>query len=342
MVRRWGVVAAMVVPLLTGCASPGAAERTCGPMPEPGVATAEEWLGRIHAEPDTIALTIDDGRGNTIERRADDQQPLASTVKVVVLAAYARAVAAGTLDPREAVPVSEWERWYLPGTDGGAHLRARARLTAATVTLDQLVSAMIQESDNAVHDYLRDRLGDRALIDAATAGGWHDYTPNTKLGEVIRALDPGSDGGWATAQRYASDPTYRATIQSKTLPPIDIQMAWTETTATGSARQLASMFRAIATGSFGPGSEVARAQLEWPQPPARSVAIGAKGGSYPGMLADAFYLRRTDGTVATAVLLDHRMPESTWIAALATLSEQQLLLRAMTEPATWRRLACAT
>ncbi|MFE3441638.1 serine hydrolase [Nocardia sp. NPDC059180] len=340
--RRLAMVVAAVIPLLAGCSSQGAAEQSCAPVPAAGVASAEEWLGRIHADPDNIALAIDDGQGHTIERRADDEQPIASAIKVVPLAAYARAVAAGTLDPHEPVPVSDWERWYMPGTDGGAHPAARARLTGETVTLDQLVSAMIRESDNAAPDYLRDRLGDQALIDAAAAGGWHDYTPSTKLGEMIRLLDPGSDDEWALAQRYASDADYRATIQSKTMPPLDIQMAWAETTTTGSARQLASMHRAIATGNFGPGTEVARAQLEWQQPPAGFAAIGFKGGSFPGVLSDAIYLRRADGTVATAVLLNRRMPADTWASALETLSEQEVLVRAMAEPQMWRRLACAT
>ncbi|MBF6320989.1 serine hydrolase [Nocardia cyriacigeorgica] len=289
------MVVAAVIPLLAGCSNPSAADESCEPSPQAGVASAEEWLGRIHSDPDNISLAIDDGRGNVIERRADDQQPLASVVKVVHLAAYARAVAAGTLDPQETVPVSDWERWYLPGADGGAHPAARTRLTGATITLDQLVSAMIRESDNE----------------------------------------------WALARRYADDSAYRTTIQSKTMPPLDIQMAWAETTATGSSRQVASMHRAIATGSFGPGSDVARAHLEWQQPVPGPVAIGFKGGSYPGVLTDAIYLRRADGTVATAVLLNRRMPATTWFSALSTMSEQQLLVRAMTEPAMWHRLACA-
>jgi hypothetical protein len=294
-VRRLAMVVAAVIPLLAGCSNPSAADESCEPSPQAGVASAEEWLGRIHSDPDNISLAIDDGRGNVIERRADDQQPLASVVKVVHLAAYARAVAAGTLDPQETVPVSDWERWYLPGADGGAHPAARTRLTGATITLDQLVSAMIRESDNE----------------------------------------------WALARRYADDSAYRTTIQSKTMPPLDIQMAWAETTATGSSRQVASMHRAIATGSFGPGSDVARAHLEWQQPVPGPVAIGFKGGSYPGVLTDAIYLRRADGTVATAVLLNRRMPATTWFSALSTMSEQQLLVRAMTEPAMWHRLACA-
>ncbi|WP_309139076.1 serine hydrolase [Nocardia cyriacigeorgica] len=342
MVRRLAMVVAAVIPLIAGCSSPSAADESCEPAPAAGVATADEWLGRVHADPANISLAIDDGQGHTIERRADDQQPIASAVKVVSLAAYARAVAAGALDPHEPVPVSDWERWYLPGTDGGAHPAARARLTGETVTLDQLVSTMIRESDNAAPDYLRHRLGDQALIDAAAAGGWHDYTPSSKLGEMIGLLDPGSDDEWALAERYTNDADYRTTIQSKTMPPLDIQWAWAETTATGSARQLASMHRAIATGSFGPGSEVARAHVEWQQPPAGFAAIGFKGGSYPGVLADAIYLRRADGTVATAVLLNRRMPEATFASALATLSQQEVLVRAMTEPAMWRRLACAT
>ncbi|NNH70010.1 serine hydrolase [Nocardia uniformis] len=312
------------------------------PIPTADVTSADGWLGQICQDPNNISIAVDDGKGNAVERRVDDQQPIASAVKVVPLAAYARAVAAGTLDPRQRIPVTEWERWYFPGTDGGAHEQARTRLPGDTVTLDQMVSAMIRESDNAVPDYLRDRLGDQALIDAAAAGGWHDYLPSSKLGDVIRLLDPEVVDVWAAARRYVSDPTYRDATQSKPLPSsYDEVAAWADTTPTASARQLASMHRSIATGSFGPGSDIARAQLEWQAPPDGFVAIGFKGGSYPGILTDAIYLRRADGTVATAVLLNRRMPETTWQAALNSYSQQELLIRAMTEPDVSHRLTCA-
>ncbi|WP_084475464.1 serine hydrolase [Nocardia vermiculata] len=333
-------LATMVIPLATGCSGTEPAAQACGPSPEPGVSSADGWLGRIDAEPETISVYVDDGKGNVVQRRADEPQPTASANKVVPLAAYARAVANGELDPQERVPVAEWERWYLPGTDGGAHDRARARLGGEAVTLDQLVSAMIRESDNAVPDYLRERLGDLAMIDAAAAGGWEEYRPSSKLGEMIRLLEPGGDE-WDTARRYAYDPAYGAHIRSRPLPAPQAQARWAETTATASARRLASMHRALADGSFGAGADIARAQLEWQQPPPGYEAIGFKGGSYPGVLADAIYLRAADGTVATAVLLDHRMPVDLWAEAMTTLSQQQVLVGAMADPETARRLACA-
>ncbi|MFF0488530.1 serine hydrolase [Nocardia sp. NPDC004068] len=304
--------------------------------------TVDGWLGRIHDDPGDISVAVDDGQGHTVERRAADQQPLASAVKVVPLAAYARAVAAGTLDPNERISVSEWERWWFPGTDGSAHEHARARLPGDTVTLDQMVSAMIRESDNSVADYLRDRLGDRALVDAAEAGGWHDFRPPSLLGNVIRLLDPGVGDVWAAARRYATDSEYRAAMRSKPGPSSYQDLAaWADTTHTGSAQQLAAMHRAIATGDFGPGADIARAQLEWRPAPNGFVAMGFKGGSLPGVLTDAFYLRRADGTVATAVLLDRHMSETTYATALKSYSWQKLLLRAMAEPDMLHRLACA-
>ncbi|GAA5057299.1 serine hydrolase [Nocardia callitridis] len=334
------MVAAILIPLATGCSETQPAAAACGPTPEPGVTSTDGWLGRIAAEPETIAVHVDDGRGHVVERGADEPRPVASANKVVALAAYARAVADGELDPQQRVPLAEWERWYLPGTDGGAHDQALARLGGKDVTLDQLVSAMIRESDNAAPDYLRDRLGDQALINAAAAGGWEGYKPSSKLGEIIRMLDPGGDE-WATARRYANDAAYRADLRSRPLPAADAQTRWAETTATASASQLASMHRAIADGGFGAGADIARAQLEWQQPPPGYEAIGFKGGSYAGVLADAIYLRAADGTVATAVLLNHRMPLDVWAEAMTTLTEQKVLLGAMTDPEMSRRLACA-
>jgi len=114
---------------------------------------------------------------------ADRPMPLGSTFKVVVLAAYAREAAAGRLDPRRKVTVRDWERWYLPGTDGGAHFYALASLgispdafgfardRSAAVTLDDLAHVMIQFSDNAATDFLMARLGREALEETIAAAG---------------------------------------------------------------------------------------------------------------------------------------------------------------------------
>src|SRR5258706_9401573 len=55
----------------------------------------------------------------------DGRYPLASVRKVVTLGGFALAVASGACDSTESVPLAEIERWYWPGTDGGAHQRAR-------------------------------------------------------------------------------------------------------------------------------------------------------------------------------------------------------------------------
>ena len=102
---------------------------------------------------------------------------LASTVKLAVLAAYADAVAGGQLAADQAISVAEWERFYLPATDGGAHRGALAALgiqadalgfahdPSATVTVADVARAMIHTSDNAATDYLVARLG-RDLVAA--------------------------------------------------------------------------------------------------------------------------------------------------------------------------------
>ena len=116
----------------------------------------------------------------------DQKMPLGSTFKIVVLAAYAREVAAGRLDPDQTVTIRDWERYYLPGTDGGAHPAALQDLGIpedrfgfaldrnATVTLDALAHVMIHWSDNAATDLLMAKLGRetlKATIDQAGLTG---------------------------------------------------------------------------------------------------------------------------------------------------------------------------
>lgn len=105
----------------------------------------------------------------------DEPMSLASTIKIVVLAAYAREVVAGRLDPDEEISLADWERFYLPKTDGGAHPRALEALgipsdengyaldPTVTVPLDSVARVMLRWSDNAATDLLLERIGRAAL-----------------------------------------------------------------------------------------------------------------------------------------------------------------------------------
>lgn len=310
-------------------------------------ATVDGWRGYLTAHAGDVGLLLDDGRGTVVEHRADVPQPLASAVKALHLLAYAHAVAAGQLRAGDPLRVSDWDRWYLPGTDGGAHPKALTRLGLApgtgTVTLDQLVSAMIELSDNAAADLLRDRLGDGALRAAAATVGWTDPDLPSILGSMLAMIDPGLAALPCTrpardavevglARRYAADPDFRSRVRTR-LPPLEVQQAWADTTWAASAGQLARLHRAVETGSCGAGAELARRHLEW-QPSRRAgvVGVGFKGGSLPGVLTEAMSLRRADGTVATAVLLVRRMSIADGDTARTTYAHQRLLVEAMLDP----------
>ncbi|MDV6242682.1 serine hydrolase [Rhodococcus opacus] len=320
MSRKLGTVAAAVAVAVSlgACSTDGTATSSdeqaappavCAPLPPADITTAAGWVGYVGSHPDDITFVVDDGRGRTVEHRTGDTVPLASAIKVVHLAAYARAVASGELDPAEPVPLSEWERWYLPNTDGGAHPKALQRLgvtePGATVPLAQMVTAMIQESDNAVPDYLRDRLGDAALADAAAQGGWDDLEVPTLLGSTIALLDPAMsrDARWDAARRYAHDDAYREQVvrmsPGDNFPAVTARVQ--ESGVTGSAAGLASLHRAIASGDFGPGSDVARRTLEWQPAPPGLDGPGFKGGNLPGVVTEAMTDPDTTSQLSCAV-----------------------------------------
>lgn len=347
------VLATTGLALTTPASNAVASPRECAPPPPADVTTAEGWIGYLADHPRDSAYLVNDGRGGIVAHRAGARQPVASAVKVLHLAAYARAVARDEIDPKERVTVGEWERWWVPGTDGGNHLKALDRLgisyteAGATdptqkVRLDAMVSAMIQESDNAVPDYLRDRLGDKALVRAGKRGGWGLKQLPTLAGQTISLLVPSvrKVDRWDAAQRYASDPTYRAEVLTKTVDPARLAR-WVRSTFTASPRQLAGLHRALATRSFGPGSGVALRHLEWQPSPKGLKGLGFKGGSYPGILTDAFEARRKDGTVAVGALLNRNLTTKDMTAALeAGLPQQTLLVGAMLDPEALARLRC--
>jgi hypothetical protein len=164
----------------------------------------------IRAHPDTtavVAYTIDEtgevlDDGSSMFLNADTPLVMASTMKTVILAAYADAVERGELDPGERVAVAELEKYYLPRTDGGAHAAGLASLKLAAdadgfardrnanIALDDIARIMIHYSGNAETDYLMARLGSQRIEAALAAAGMTRHTPfHSILGITLAMFD---------------------------------------------------------------------------------------------------------------------------------------------------------
>jgi hypothetical protein len=288
-----------------------------------------EWIA---AHPDQASVLVTGGTDPSDELawRAEAERPLASTFKVVVLAAYAREVASGRLDPEERVPRAALERWYFAGTDGGAHEGAMAAMSVRagdTLSLDQVTRAMIEFSDNAATDYVLERLGRLRVLDAARALDLAalgagvapvagvlltlaDEELGASVGERLRALgaltvEERSTRAWSSAARYAGAPDASLAGLASALREVT---GWTEQLALsdampfrGSARDMASLIEETRNGTRlgSDAAELAARHLSWPmKDPASSArfgALGAKDGETAGVLTIAGFARPSSG-----------------------------------------------
>ncbi|WP_216208490.1 serine hydrolase [Amycolatopsis aidingensis] len=317
--------AALLLPAGVGAAAPAA----------PGTGTPQGWLDWLAAHRDSVGLMLDDGTGGRVRHRPHAEQLLASTIKVVHLAAYATAVGHGLLDPRERIRIGDWELHHPYVGDGGAHLQVLRSLGIETnelghaadpdqrIELDTLVAAMIDFSDNAAADYLRVRLGDRALRAAARAGGWYRPDLRSLQGEVLLLILPEyapPAGAPALLRRMAGDrlahwfrvdPGFRERVL-RAIPDMPRTPAeqWPSTRlhAHGSAAELFRMHHALAAGRFHPESAlpIVRRHLERAlagSVPSGGLGIGFKGGSLPRALTMGMSLRWADGRTGALALL---------------------------------------
>ena len=179
--------------------------------------------------------------------------PLASVAKLIMLVAYAEAVADGALYPQEQISLAELDRYYLPNFDLGAHrqaideLRRNDRLLSPdsdpAVTLQDVAWMMIRHSSNAAADYLHLRLGRQRIEETTIALGLNDApashsAPCTFLGQflmqanhsraaandraILTAFTEGSPDGAAAygaavaqlADTYINDDSFRAAEQA--------------------------------------------------------------------------------------------------------------------------------
>lgn len=98
----------------------------------------------------------------------DIPRALGATSNIFLLMEYERQVAEGMIDPKETVTLEEIEEFALPEISQNNHQKLVEEFEDRSATLDDIVKAMLENSDLVAADYLWFKLGEqniRALID---------------------------------------------------------------------------------------------------------------------------------------------------------------------------------
>lgn len=341
-----------------------------GAQPKAKPKTPDDWIDWIHDHRPTVGLTADDGASDRLTHRSDQPQLLASAVKIIHLSAYATAVAQGSVDAQEQVRLGDWDAHHPYVSDGGAHHAAYTALKIPcddygvakdpdqTVPLDTLAAAMIDFSDNAATDYLRQKLGDPALQRAAAQSGWRRPDLRSLQGEVLQLMFPelaAPEGapvprrrriGDRLARRFVADLDFRAEAKERiaTMPATtEEQWPWTRGHGRGTADELFGAHRALASGDFSPTGAVSigRRHLERglaSAVPEDALGIGFKGGSLPRALSMGMSVRWKDGRIGTLALLLEGVADFDLANAGGFL---QLGFEALTQPDRYQQLGAA-
>ena len=277
-----------------------------------GLNTSAEVLDYLQAHPDAVSLVAysvtPDGTAvsddTQIWHNPDQPMPLASTKKILVLAAYAQAVVAEQIDPQTAIPLADWDRYHLPGTNGGAHIAALTDLgisvdgagyaldPEATVTYEQMVWAMIRFSDNAAPDYFLNLFGEDGVAEVMAAAGltprpilphaglvltWQNHEQHvltaTALDELT-ALEPEAYAARVRAMQTAfldsawgeAEREWRRANRRPPNPHRLELVAANRLDNSGTAREFAAIMAGVVSDTFisAEVSAVMRPYLEWP------------------------------------------------------------------------------
>ena len=328
--RRGVAIVALALTLFVCAAGATATTAAAQEAAAPDVTTTDGLLTWISRHPQNAGLAVlPDGRSAAISFGAARRYPLGSTRKILV--AGALIASHRTLSTR--VRRGAVERFYVPGTDGGAH--EHAKLHPTRPTLRQLLRAMIEVSDNASADALLARLGAPAVDAWARRQGLTRQDPIYPVFGELAAWT--RDADW-TAQspgdRARSALALARTVPATevTVPEISEQRRLASASIAGSPAQWARLMRRI--GQHG-DPELIQA-LDWPRRNTPRLArrfdrLMTKGGSLPGVISEASYVRPA-GAKGTAIALFLRnLPPDVEQTLTKTFAQQDLILRLATD-----------
>lgn len=238
-----------------------------------------------------------------------------------------------------AVPRSAVERFYAPGTDGGAH--EQAGLDAERLPLAQVARAAIEVSDNAAADLLLDRVGAARVDDWARQQGMRRQDPIYPLLGEYAAWS--RDDQWA--QRTPPERAERAIALARQLTGADVeapdaaaQQSLAAVSVAGTPREWATLMQRIGTR----GDPLLRRLLDWPRRQSAQTrktfdAYLTKGGSFAGVITEVSYIRPRDSEGAAVALFLRDLPLEVMAQMGKSFAQQELVRDLATDPAALTR-----
>jgi D-alanyl-D-alanine carboxypeptidase len=318
-------------------------------LPESVPEFAIPALERLLAAPETVGLAAYEigFEANGVYHNADVPMPLASVVKIINLIAYAEEAGSGNLNPGQWIPLSEMDRYYLPGTDLSSHWlglqdleeRNLVALDPPATPLEEIPWLMMRFSSNAATVYLHMTVGQEKIEETAVALGIASQTaPCPFIGQFLAMSNhdrPGSDQraieGYISdpdfygeevirlTELYAADETFREEeiVQRGRVPSTTTNYFVENLNAKGSPADYAALMHRIFDNGLSSGyvNILVRRNLEWPMIFETNqeifTTIGYKNGSFPGILTTVYYAQRIeDGRRVIVALFYRDLPDS--------------------------------
>lgn len=263
-----------------------------------------DLLTYLQHHPDDVSLVAYDlgHEADGLFWNADVERATTGLAKLWTLAAYAKQVTAGHINPDTLVSVSEIANYDLPGINADGHARAMQRFGEAdSVMLAQVVEAMMQDNHHAAADFLVMQLGDSALP--------QQVVPHSGL--FLHWLDEAHDP-LAQTRRLAEDAAFRFEAQERLRTQglgLSIQQQRARAHATF-PRSTATAYADLFARALVDSVAALRPPLEQPFPAdttgvAAYDAFAVHGGAFPGVISLGGYVRGPDGGRIVVLLLEN-------------------------------------
>lgn len=286
-------------------------------------------LNYFEGHPETTSIRLIHNDTVIAEHNPDTMMPLASTVKIIVAVEYARQASYNRFSPDSLIALSELDKYYIQGTDGGAHPGWLQEIEGDSASVRQIAQGMIKQSSNANTEWLTAFLGPENVNNRIDSLG---IDRHSEIYYIVSALLVGSErfpelsGDILTdSLRSLSDEEYTDTIyqihdkltadtsykDQLGLPDLEAQRVWSDRLPASTAFEYSELMRKFNSKTyFDPQTQEYLDELmEWimenPDNQQWLQHSGMKGGSTAFVLTKALYATDTDGnTIELAYFID--------------------------------------